>query len=70
MKMWTLSCATPVAYPANSVRVSMPSVKVPSSSQISFQHNESPFVPEVMNPKTYHSNLLSSLFSSIENAAK
>ncbi|KAJ6728015.1 hypothetical protein OIU74_006129 [Salix koriyanagi] len=48
MKMWTLSCATPVAYPANSVRVSMPSVKAPSSSQISFQHNESPFVPEVV----------------------
>ncbi|KAH8494449.1 hypothetical protein H0E87_021009 [Populus deltoides] len=46
--MWTLSCATPVAYPANSVRVSMPSVKVPSSSQISIQHNESPFVPEVV----------------------
>lgn len=48
MKMWTLSCATPAAYPANSLRVSMPSVKVPSSSQISFQHNESPFVPEVV----------------------
>ncbi|EEF28672.1 conserved hypothetical protein [Ricinus communis] len=56
MKMWVLSSATPSAYPAHSLKVSMPTH---SSSQVSFHHLDNPFVPELnldmANMKTFSS---------------
>ncbi|KAK2639215.1 hypothetical protein Ddye_027010 [Dipteronia dyeriana] len=46
--MWVLSCATPTAYPAHPLKASISTVTTRSSSLVSAQIRDHPFVPEVV----------------------
>ncbi|KAK1549311.1 hypothetical protein Q3G72_031248 [Acer saccharum] len=46
--MWVLSCATPTAYPVHPLKASISTVTTRSSSLVSAQNRDHPFVPEVV----------------------
>ncbi|KAK4839078.1 hypothetical protein QYF36_018889 [Acer negundo] len=46
--MWVLSCATPTAYPVHPLKASISTATTRSSSLVSAQNRDHPFVPEVV----------------------